>query len=164
MVQMPALNTPQFSWVRNRLPRKPQPVPPIYQPEIAAEAIVWASHHARREVNVGVSTTIAILANKIVPGILDRYLARSGFDSQQTPEWEAPDRQDNLWRPVPGDHGAHGGFDDQARDGSAELWAVKHRSTIAAAALGIGGTLIMKRARQTNGDRRNRARKASGQQ
>ena len=119
VVQMPAVNTPQFSWVRSRLPRHPQPVPPIYQPEVAARAIVRAaSRPGRREYLVGASTKATVLANRLVPGILDRYLARAGFDSQQTSEPEPLDRPDNLWQPqdqlVGTDHGAHGEFDDKA--------------------------------------------------
>ena len=133
MVQMPALNTPQFDWVKSRLPRKPQPVPPIFQPEVAAEAIAWAADHDRRELYVGWPTVEAIVGNKIAPGWLDHYLARHGFDSQMTDEPEDPDRPDNLWEPVPGDHGAHGRFDDRARSSSWQLWADMHRGWLAAA-------------------------------
>jgi short-subunit dehydrogenase len=119
VVQMPAVNTPQFSWVRSRLPRHPQPVPPIYQPEVAARAIVRAAGRpGRREYLVGASTKATVLANRLVPGMLDRYLARTGFDSQQTSEPESLARPDNLWQPqdqLSGtDHGAHGEFDDKA--------------------------------------------------
>src|SRR5947208_2753238 len=99
------LNTPQFGWVKSRLPRKAQPVPPIYQPEVAAEAIVWAAHHGHRELNVGMPTIEAELVNKVAPGFADRYLARTGYDAQQTDEPADPNRPDNLWEPVPGDHG-----------------------------------------------------------
>ncbi len=105
MVQMPALNTPQFSWVKSRLPRKPQPVPPIYQPEVAAEAIVWASEHYRRQWYVGSSTVWAITADKIAPGLMDRYLARQGYDAQQYDGPADPKRPNNLYEPLPGDHG-----------------------------------------------------------
>ena len=110
MVQMPALNTPQFGWVKSRLPRKAQPVPPIFQPEVAAEAIVWAAHHDRRSLMVGWPTVEAIVGNKIAPGLLDAYLARTCFDAQMTGEPEDPARPDNLWEPVDAepDHGAHG--------------------------------------------------------
>ncbi len=121
MVQLPALNTPQFEWVRTRLPGQPQPVPPIYQPEVAADAIVWAAEHAPRELSVGRSTALALLANRIAPGILDRYLARAGYDSQQLPEPVDADRPDNLWQPVQGDHGAHGRFDRRALPRSLQL-------------------------------------------
>ena len=134
MVQLPALNTPQFSWVKSRLPRKPQPVPPIYQPEVAAEAILWAAHNDRRELNVGLSTSVVLLGNKIAPGLGDWYLARTGYDSQQKDEPVEPDRQDNLWEPVPGDHGAHGEFDHSASASSPQLWATTHRGLLAALA------------------------------
>ena len=113
MVQMPALNTPQFRWVKSRLPRKAQPVPPIFQPEVAAEAIVWASRTDRREINVGWPTTRAVVGNSFFPGYGDRYLARHGFDAQMIDEPEDPRRRDNLWAPVDDerDHGAHGVFE-----------------------------------------------------
>jgi NAD(P)-dependent dehydrogenase (short-subunit alcohol dehydrogenase family) len=136
MVQMPALNTPQFDWVKSRLPNRAQPVPPIFQPEVAAEAIFWAAHHDRREVYVGMSTVIAILGDKLLPGLGDRYLARNGYQSQQTTEPRDPDRPDNLWEPVSGVHRTHGRFDDQAKATSAQLWATTHRSWIALAGAG----------------------------
>jgi len=129
MVQMPALNTPQFSWCKTKLPRHPQPVPPIFQPEVAARAIVWAAHHRRREVLVGGPTVQAIEGNKIAPGWLDSYLAHTGYDAQQTDQPVSPDRPSNLFQPVPGDHGAHGIFDDRARPVSAQLWQTTHRNT-----------------------------------
>jgi NAD(P)-dependent dehydrogenase (short-subunit alcohol dehydrogenase family) len=131
MVHMPALNTPQFGWVKSRLPRKAQPVPPIFQPEIAAEAIYFAAHNPRREFYVGLPTVGAIVVDKIAPGLLDRYLARTGYDSQQYDGTEDPNRSDNLWQPVPGDHGAHGAFDSRARRCTAQLWASEHRSLVA---------------------------------
>src|SRR3954463_13677326 len=115
MLQMPALNTPQFGWVKSRLPRKAQPVPPIFQPEVAAEAIYFAAHNPRREFYVGLPSVEVIVANKIAPGLLDHYLARTGYDSQQHDGAEDPNRPDNLWQPVPGDYGAHGAFDARAR-------------------------------------------------
>ncbi len=129
MVQMPALNTPQFSWVKSRLPRKPQPVPPIYQPEVAARAILFASHHPRREIFVGMPTVQAILANRLVPGLLDWYLGKTGYDAQQHNGPVDPNRAYNLWEPVDAeeDRGAHGTFDDRATDSSPELWASIHR-------------------------------------
>jgi NAD(P)-dependent dehydrogenase (short-subunit alcohol dehydrogenase family) len=139
MVQMPALNTPQFGWVKSRLSRKAQPVPPIYQPEVAAEAIFWAAHHRRRELYVGFSTVKAIIGNKLVPGFADWYLARTGYKSQQTDEPADPHRPNNLWQPVPGDHGAHGSFDRRARDTSVQLWADTHRGWFALAGLGLAG-------------------------
>ena len=147
MVQLPALNTPQFRWVKSRLPRKAQPVPPIYQPEVAADAIHWAAHNRRRELWVGGPTVQAILANRVAPGWLDRYLAATGFDSQQTDEPEDPDRPDNLWMPLPGDRGAHGVFDDRAGDTSPQLWAATHRGLtlgglVTAATLVAGAALL----------------------
>ncbi|MGC2626107.1 MAG: SDR family oxidoreductase [Candidatus Udaeobacter sp.] len=145
MVQMPALNTPQFGWVKSRLPRKAQPVPPIFQPEVAAEAIYFAAHNPRREFYVGLPTAGAIIANKLVPGLLDRYLARTGFDSQQYDGREDPNRPDNLWQPVPSDHGAHGAFDARARSWSPQWWTSKHRGWIAMAgvALAVSGVLAL---------------------
>ena len=137
MVQLPALNTPQFGWVKSRLPRHPQPVPPIYQPELAAEAIVWAAGRNRREVYVGAPTTLAILANKLVPGLLDRYLARTNYEAQQTDAPVDPDRPHNLWNPVLGDHGAHGSFDDRSRATSPQWWLTTHRGWLAAGAAAV---------------------------
>jgi NAD(P)-dependent dehydrogenase (short-subunit alcohol dehydrogenase family) len=139
MVQMPALNTPQFRWVKSRLPHKAQPVPPIFQPEVAARAIHYAAHHDRREMYVGMPTVEAIVGNKIAPGLLDHYLARTGYESQQTDEPADPDRPNNLWEPVPGDHGAHGVFDDRANDHSLQLWADTHRGLLALVGLGLAG-------------------------
>ena len=137
MVQMPALNTPQFGWVRSRLPRKPQPVPPIFQPEVAAEAILYAAHHDRDELWVGGSSVKAIVGNRIIPRALDRYLAWTGYDSQQTDEPEDPDREDNLYEPLPGDAGAHGDFDGRSSDKSYQWWANTHRGWLAAAGAGL---------------------------
>ena len=138
MVHMPALNTPQFGWLKSRLPRKAQPVPPIFQPEVAAEAIYFAAHNPRREFYVGLPTVKAIIADKIAPGLLDHYLACTGYDSQQHDGAEDPNRPDNLWQPVPGDHGAHGAFDARASDWSAQLWTSEHRGWIAAAVIVLG--------------------------
>ena len=137
-VHLPALNTPQFSWVKNRLPRKPQPVPPIFQPEVAARAIHWAAHQRRREVYVGGPTVKAIIGNKIAPGLADWYLARYGYEAQQTDVPEDPRRADNLWAPLTGDHGAHGDFDRRARTFSIQFWITAHRRSIALAGLLLG--------------------------
>jgi hypothetical protein len=145
MVQLPALNTPQFGWVKSRLPRRPQPVPPIYQPEVAADAIVWAAEHERRELYVGLSTAAVVLGNKLAPGVGDLYLARTGYDSQQTDEPADPNRADNLWEPVSGDHGAHGDFDARAYERSFELWAATHRGWLGLAGLGLAGLAWMAR-------------------
>jgi NAD(P)-dependent dehydrogenase (short-subunit alcohol dehydrogenase family) len=117
-VNLPALNTPQFSWGRAKMPDHPQPVPPIYQPELAGRAVVWAADHCPRELSVGWSTVRTIAGAKLHPGLADRYLARTGFDAQQLHEPLDPDRPDNLERPAPGAFGAHGRFDERARSGS----------------------------------------------
>lgn len=127
IVHMPALNTPQFGWVKSRLQRKAQPVPPIYQPEVAARAIYYAAHHpAKREYYAAWSVVEAIFGNKIAPSYADHYLARTGYGSQQYDGSEDPSRPNNLWSPLPGDHGAHGAFDERARGHSLELWAETH--------------------------------------
>jgi NAD(P)-dependent dehydrogenase (short-subunit alcohol dehydrogenase family) len=133
IVHLPGLNTPQFDHSRSRMPKRAQPVPPIYQPEVAADGIFWAAHHRRREVWVGGSTVGTILANRVVPGLLDRYLARTNYQAQQSEEPEDPNRPDNLWSPVPGDPGAHGRFDREAHGRSLQLWATTHRRTVALA-------------------------------
>ena len=134
MVQMPALNTPQFDWGRNKLPMRPQPVPPIFQPEVAARAIVFAAYARRREVWVGASTIKAILGTRIAPGLLDRYLSDRGYTGQLSHERADPHAPDNLFTPVPGDHGAHGHFDARATRHSPALWASMHRSSLLAGA------------------------------
>jgi NAD(P)-dependent dehydrogenase (short-subunit alcohol dehydrogenase family) len=137
MVQLPAMNTPQFGWVKSRLPRKPQPVPPIYQPEIGAEAIVFLAFHDRREMYVGYPTVEAIVGDKIAPAWIDAYLARQGYDAQQTDEPVEGDRRDNLWEPIPGDHGAHGTFGDRAVSSSPHLWANQNRGWLVMAGAGL---------------------------
>lgn len=137
MVQLPAVNTPQFDWALNKTGRRAQPVPPIYQPEVPARAILFAATHRRREVWVGYPTVQAILANRIAPGLIDRYLAKAGYSGQLTDQRRAPDAPSNLFEPVPGDYGAHGRFDGRARTGSWEMTVVRHRTAfLAAAALG----------------------------
>jgi NAD(P)-dependent dehydrogenase (short-subunit alcohol dehydrogenase family) len=115
VVQLPAVNTPQFHWVKTTLARHPQPVPPIFQPEVAADAIVWAAEHPRREYWVGWSTARAVIGNRLFPGLLDRYLARTGIDAQQADRAIEPGRPDNLYAPVGGDAGARGEFDDRSK-------------------------------------------------
>jgi hypothetical protein len=139
MVQMPALNTPQFGWVKSRLPRKAQPVPPIYQPEVAARAIYYAAHHPeRREYYPAWSSAKAILGNKLIPWFGDRYLAKHGYDAQQHDGPEDPNRPNNLWKPVPDDHGAHGAFDERASYSSSELLLETHpKWLLTAAAAGL---------------------------
>lgn len=138
MVHLPAVNTPQFDWVLSRLPRHPQPVPPIYQPEVAADALVHAAAHPRREYWVGASTVGTILGNRIAPALLDRYLARTGYSSQQTGPRRKGEQPANLWHPEDGregaDHGAHGSFDDEAHSHSPEMWASRHRRALGATA------------------------------
>jgi NAD(P)-dependent dehydrogenase (short-subunit alcohol dehydrogenase family) len=143
MVQMPALNTPQFDVSRSRMPRRARPVPPIYQPEVAADAIVRAALHPRREYYVGGSTVAAILGQRIAPPLGDLYLARTGYDAQQTDEPER-DRPDNLFEPVPGDHGAHGQFDSESRSRSVQWMAEKHRSALVLAGGVLLGALLRK--------------------
>ena len=142
MVQLPALNTPQFSWVKSRLPRKPQPVPPIFQPEVAADAIVWAALHDRPEVYVGWPTVKAIVGNKIAPRFADWYLSRQGYEAQQTDEPVEAERVDNLWEPVSGDHGAHGDFDARALSSSWQFQINKHKTGLALAGLAIVAALL----------------------
>jgi hypothetical protein len=149
VVQMPAVNTPQFSWVRSRLPRDPQPVPPIYEPEVAARGVVFAADHpARKQYWVGESTAATLLAQKFAAPLLDRYLARTGYDSQQAGHRADAGRPGNLWEPVdqkPGsDHGAHGSFGSRSHDLSPQLWISQHArqvSAAVAAAAGVGGML-----------------------
>ncbi len=138
MVQMPALNTPQFDWVESKLPDKPQPVPPIYDPEVGAEAVYWAAHHERREMVVGVTTWGAIQLNKLIPGMLDWYLGRTGYKSQQTDTPDDPNRTNDVWKPVPGDHGAHGRFDARSVTTSSQVWATTHRGLVAGAVGALG--------------------------
>jgi NAD(P)-dependent dehydrogenase (short-subunit alcohol dehydrogenase family) len=145
MVQLPALNTPQFEVVRTRLPRHPQPVAPIYEPEVAADAIVFAADAHRREVWVGGSTVITLIGNELAPAFADRYLARNGFDSQQTSERVEPNRPDNLFEPLPGDRGAHGRFDGQAHKRSLQLAAAKHRRALILAGAGVAAAIAIRR-------------------
>ena len=134
MVQLPGLNTTQFSWCRSKLPRHPKPVPPIYQPEIAAKAVYWAAQHQRRELWVGYSTVQAIAGNKVAPWLADRYLARKAISGQQVEDMPvAPDRPDNLYAPLPEKAATHGIFNDEAIASSPQLWATTHRRLLAGA-------------------------------
>jgi NAD(P)-dependent dehydrogenase (short-subunit alcohol dehydrogenase family) len=153
MVQLPALNTPQFGWVRSRLPRKPMPVPPIYQPEVAADAIHWAAHHYRRQWYVGGSTVLAIAADKVAPGLADRYLARQGYEAQQYDGSADPQRPDNLYAPLAGDHGAHGDFDQCSASRSLQLWWSQHRAWWLLGGVIVGGVLLMNRANAATASR-----------
>ena len=154
VVQMPAVNTPQFSWVRSKLPNHPQPVPPIYQPDVAARAVIYAADHPRRKQYwVGGSTTATIAGNRIIPALLDRYLARTGYDSQQTGQKVTPGRPNNLWEPVDGpsghDHGPRGIFDNIAHDRSPQLWMSQHAGLLTAAAAAVlGGAVAARLVRQ----------------
>jgi NAD(P)-dependent dehydrogenase (short-subunit alcohol dehydrogenase family) len=142
MVQLPALNTPQFSWVKSRLPRKPQPVPPIYQPEVAADGIVYAAHQYRREWYVGASTALTITLNKIAPGAGDWFLAQQGYDAQQYDGAADPNRPNNLYEPLPGDHGAHGDFDSRASSSSLQFWLSQHREWLLLGGAIVGGWFL----------------------
>jgi short-subunit dehydrogenase len=133
MVQLPALNTPQFDWVKSRLPRKGRPMGTVFQPEVAAEAIYFSAQNNRREVFVGTPTLEAIIGNKLVPELGDWVLSRNGYKGQQTDETEDRDRPHNLWEPLPGDRGAHGRFDPEAHAFSPQFWATKHKPWVLAA-------------------------------
>jgi short-subunit dehydrogenase len=153
MVQMPAVNTPQFSWVLSRLPRKAQPVPPIYQPEVAARAVVYAAEHPRRrEYWVGETTAATLLVNAVAPGLLDRYLARTGFAAQQTGQLKQPDAPANLWEPADGgdghDFGAHGQFDKRSHAHSPQVWASQHHGTLAALGMAMLAAALVRVARR----------------
>ena len=142
-VNLPALNTPQFSWVRTRLDGHPRPLPPIYQPEVAAEAVVWAAERAPRELDVGASTVLAKLANAVAPGLLDHFLASSAIEDQQGEE-PVTDRPDNLDAPVDEhrDYGAHGRFGAEARERSWQLWARTHRPHVAIGAAALAAAVV----------------------
>ncbi len=146
MVQLPAVNTPQFDVVRTRLPNHPQPVPPIFQPEVIARAVLYVADHPTRELWVGWSAVKAILGQKFIPGLLDRYLGRMGYSAQQTDEPVSPDRRDDVDHPLPGDRGAHGDFDARARGWSAELWFRMNRRWIAGALGAAAAALVGYRA------------------
>lgn len=150
MVQMPGLNTPQFEWIRTKMPNKPKPASPPYQPEIAADAIVYAATDGRdrREIYVGGPSVQAIVGNKVAPGLLDHYLARTAFSGQQRDEPLPPDRKDNLFEPVEGDFGAHGPFDGKAKEHSPQLWATKRKPWVlgvGAAVAGLVGAALSRR-------------------
>jgi short-subunit dehydrogenase len=135
LVQLPGLNTPQFDWVRTRLHKHPQPVPPIYQPEVAARAIAHAAEHPRREIWVGFPTIYTILGEKFASGLMDVYLGRTNEQAQQAPDAIDPQaRTDNLYEPPPGDPGAHGAFDDRANGHSPQTWLTLHKRSVLAAA------------------------------
>jgi NAD(P)-dependent dehydrogenase (short-subunit alcohol dehydrogenase family) len=142
MVQLPGVNTPQFDWIRTDMPRKPKPASPPYQPEIPAEAIHYAAHHRRKEIKLGWPTIEAIWGDRLASPLLDRYLAATGYKGQQDKDPVSPGRKDNLYQPVPGDHGAHGRFDAISHARSSQLWLTTHRAQAAlgaALALAAGG-------------------------
>jgi hypothetical protein len=142
MVHLPAVNTPQFEWTKSRMPRHPQPVPPIFQPEVIARGIYYAAHARRRELWIGFPTVKAINAQKFAPGVADRYLGKHGYDSQQTAEPVSPDRPSNLWEPAPGDFAAHGTFDAQAHSRSLQLELDMHRGFAVAALAGLAAGML----------------------
>lgn len=142
MVHLPAVNTPQFSWVRSRLPRAMQPLPPVYQPEVPARAVVWAAEHARRELSVGYQTWLGMLGQKLAPGLMDRYLADRAWEGQMSDDPARPGTPDGLDEPVAADVGAHGAFEDLASDSSPLLWADTHRGLLAGAVLGAAAIAV----------------------
>ncbi len=144
MVNLPAVNTPQFRWIRSHMPRKAKPFGTIFEPEVAAQAIVAMAENPRRELNVGWGTTQAIIANAFAPGLLDHYLGRIGFGAQQGDEPEDANRADNLYEPLPGDAGAHGVFSDRAKNVSPQLIANTHRGAIGAAVAVVGVAMLMR--------------------
>jgi len=148
IAQMPAVNTPQFSWVLSRLPRHPQPVPPIYQPEVAARAVLFAAEHPhRKQYWVGASTAATTIGQKLAPALLDHYLAKTGYDSQQTDDPVNPNRPNNLWdaRDVNDDYGAHGEFDNRSHDWAPQLLASQHARTASIVAAGLAVAAILTR-------------------
>lgn len=143
VVHLPAVNTPQFSWCRTRLPRHPQPVPPIFEPEVPARAVYWAAHHKRREVFVGVPTVKAIYGQDVAPGFADWYLGKTGYSSQQTEQFVSSDRPDNLFEPVEADYAAHGIFSDRAKPFSPQNWLNLHRVPLGLAAASVAGAAAL---------------------
>jgi short-subunit dehydrogenase len=130
VVDLPAVNTPQFDWALNKTAYRPQPVPPIFQPEVPARAIYFAATHKRREIWLGFSTIKAILANRLAPGLLDRYLAKAGYTGQLTQQKKSPNAPSNLFEPVPGPYGAHGRFDARAHSATGTMFAERHRALV----------------------------------
>jgi short-subunit dehydrogenase len=139
LVQMPALNTPQFDWCKSHMPNRARPMAPVYQPEVGARAIFWAAYQRRRQVNVGVSSTLTIWGNKIAPALMDRFLARTAVSGQQTSEAQDPGAPDNLWQPVKGDMAARGRFGRESYPRSGQLWLTTHRGQVGL----IAGSLLL---------------------
>lgn len=149
MVELPGVNTPQFEQVATTLERHPQPVPPIYQPELAARAVLWAADHPRRELYVGEPTPLVIWGGRLAPSLLDRYLARTNIKAQQTQEPIPKDRPSYLWEPLPGDRGAHGIFDDRAHERSIQYELATHRGLVAGVtAAAAAGAVLARRHRR----------------
>ena len=164
-VHLPAMDTPQFDWSKSRMPRRAQPVPPIYDPDIAAEGIYWAAHSQQRELYIGYPTTMAIVGNKLAPGLGDWYLGNHGVESQMTDEPADPNQPNNLYEPLPGDRGAHGRFGDRSIKFSWLLWASKHRRELAiagAALAGVVGLLGAAAARDGEPESRRRSPRLDG--
>jgi NAD(P)-dependent dehydrogenase (short-subunit alcohol dehydrogenase family) len=143
MVHLPAMNTPQFDWTLNRMGEEAQPVPPIFQPEVGADAIHWIAHHHRRELFVGGPTLKAVLGNRVIPSLLDRYLSKAGYEGQTTGEPRPRERPNNLWQPLAGDHGARGRFDEQSTSRSWQLEASKRRGALLTASALVGAGVAM---------------------
>ena len=143
LVDLPAVNTPQFDWVLHRgIEHHPMPVAPIYQPEVAARALAHVAEHPRRVTWVGMSTVLTVLGNRLAPALLDRFLARSNIEGQQSPDHDPPGSEANTWAPVYGrEVQAHGAFDDMAHARSPQLWATEHRGSLAAGAAGALGAV-----------------------
>jgi len=140
VVQLPAMNTPQFEWTRNKMPKKPRPIGTIHQPEIAARAIYWSAHTRRKETWVGWPTVESILGERLASALLDRYLADVAWKGAMRKEPVDPTAPDNFWRPAPGDHGAHGPFDDRARRSTSQVWLDEHRALVAL--LAVAGVAV----------------------
>ena len=145
IVQLPAVNTPQFSWIKTRMPKHPQPVPPIFQPEVIARSVYWVAHQSRREFTIGWPAVQAIVGDKFIPGLLDHYLAAMGYDAQQTNESVDPDRPNNLYDPLPGDYGARGRFDYHATNYSVQAWANRYRGWLALGGLSLAAYYLTAR-------------------
>jgi len=142
MVHLPGVNTPQFEWIRSKMRRRSKPVGKIYQPEVAARAIVWAARHRRRELFVGAPTVQSVLADKVAPGLMDRYMAKVVYEGHFADVPEDPDRPDNLFGPVDGDHGAHGPYDRLATCHSPQLWLTTNRKKLAFAGAGLASLVF----------------------
>jgi NAD(P)-dependent dehydrogenase (short-subunit alcohol dehydrogenase family) len=145
LVQLPAINTPRFEWVRSNLDRRPQPVPPVFQPETAADAVLWAAHHPLRQVHIGGSPVDSFWGRKFTPPVLDKRRARTYYEAQLSREPEDPNRPDNLHQAVPGDYEAHGRFDNRTSRGRSELWVAKYKNPLAwgLAAAGAAGIVAL---------------------